>query len=377
MPVEALASTPTPVRIPPTRRELTGSWLRRMTAPYGLPAQDLLRGLLSGPHRVQVTGSPGTGLELFLNIPAQRLLAQSAGLPLSRLTALLPALTGIPERLADPSTVQAAWYMPREPWVGACPECSGRLWLTRRPVLAYPGVAGHVCRRHRRWLLADADKPTSVALQTLPEVLAAHRQHCLLVRTRPYAPQAVALAAAVVWSWQVQGWKAEAIWEDRARRVADLLECTPAAVAPHALLTYPETISVARLLSAPHWQQRLRSSASEKNAAAAALVQEIGRRVGRPWLADWLNARARVRPRSAAHTDPLQQWLDAAAAGAQAGGLWTVHQDAARPADYSDRAGLLAGSRARPVLDEARAVFLTGGWEPVAAQQSRAQVLCA
>jgi hypothetical protein len=296
MPVEALASTPTPVRIPPTRRELTGSWLRRMTAPYGLPAQDLLRGLLSGPHRVQVTGSPGTGLELFLNIPAQRLLAQSAGLPLSRLTALLPALTGIPERLADPSTVQAAWYMPREPWVGACPECSGRLWLTRRPVLAYPGVAGHVCRRHRRWLLADADKPTSVALQTLPEVLAAHRQHCLLVRTRPYAPQAVALAAAVVWSWQVQGWKAEAIWEDRARRVADLLECTPAAVAPHALLTYPETISVARLLSAPHWQQRLRSSASEKNAAAAALVQEIGRRVGRPWLADWLNARARVRP---------------------------------------------------------------------------------
>ncbi|MGW7277404.1 TniQ family protein [Streptomyces sp. NPDC054844] len=347
-----------------------------MTAPYGLPTQELLRGLLSGPHRVQVTGSPGTGLELFLNTPAQKVLAQSAGLPLSRLTALLPALTDIPERLADPSIVRAAWYVPRKPWVGTCPECSGRLWLTRRPVLAYPGVAGHVCRRHRRWLLADADKPASIALQTLPEVLAAHRQHRLLTRSHPYAQQVVAFAAAVVWSWQVQGWKAEAIWKDRARRVAGLLGCTPAAVEPHALLTYPETISVARLLSAPHWQQRLRSSTSEKEAAAAALVQEIGRRAGRPWLADWLNARARVRPRSAAHTDPLQQWCDAAAAGADAGGLWAVHQDAARPADYSDRAGLLSSSRARSVLDEARAVFLTGGWEPVSAPSNGARRSC-
>ncbi|CAL9328153.1 hypothetical protein SUDANB145_00012 [Streptomyces sp. enrichment culture] len=54
-----------------------------------------------------------------------------------------------------------------------------------------------------------------------------------------------------------------------------------------------------------------------------------------------------------------------------------MHQDAARPADYSDRAELLSHSRTRPVLDEAGAVFLTGGWEPVAAQPPRAQVLCA
>ncbi len=55
------------VRIPPVARELTGSWFRRMAAPYGLPAQDFLRGVLSGTHRVQVTGTPSSGLELFLN----------------------------------------------------------------------------------------------------------------------------------------------------------------------------------------------------------------------------------------------------------------------------------------------------------------------
>ncbi|MBY8844583.1 hypothetical protein K7864_25470 [Streptomyces sp. SP2-10] len=352
--------------MPPVMRELTGSWLRRMTAPYGLTAQDLLRGILRGPHRVQVTGTPGTGLELFLNAPAQTAVARSVGLPLSRLTGLLPTLAAAHKRLVDDKVLRAAWYTPCEAWVSSCPAC-GRAQLPEQPVLVYPGTAGQVCRRHRRWLLADASKPASIALETLPEILAAHRHHLALMRTHPRAEQVVALAAAAVWSWQVQGWKSETVWQDRLRRLAAVTGCQPAAVEPHALLTYPETITLARLLSDPRWQQRLREPAVRGAGAAGLLLQELGRRVGRPWLADWLSAQARVYRRQAALTDPLQQWLLAAADGADGDGLWTVHQAASRPTEYSDRASFLTDHRPLTVLDEARAASLTGGWEPAGA----------
>ncbi|MHC5906810.1 TniQ family protein [Streptomyces sp. S6] len=303
------ASASTLVRIPPVAGELTGSWFRRMAAPYGLPAQDLLRGILSGAHRVQVTGTPGTGLELFLNTPARTALARSTGLPLSRLTRLLPALAAPHGRLADDENLRAAWYMPGEAWVGTCPACTGRAWRPGRPVLVYPGTAGHVCRRHRRWLLAHPGSPASIPLESLPEVLTAHRRHAALVRARPDAADVVALAAAVVWSWQVQGWRSETVWQDRVRRLAAATGCTPAAVAPHALVSYPETISVARLLGAPRWQQQLRQTAAAEGAAAATelLLREISHQADRPWLADWLIAYTRAKPRTAVQTDPLDR----------------------------------------------------------------------
>ncbi|WP_326726425.1 TniQ family protein [Streptomyces phaeochromogenes] len=371
MPVQASASTL--VRIPPMAGELTGSWFRRMATPYGLPAQDLLRGILSGAHRVQVTGTPGSGLELFLNTPARTALAQSTGLPLTRLTRLLPALAAPHGRLADDENPRAAWHMPGEAWVGTCPACTGRAWRPGQPVLVYPGTAGHVCQRHRRWLLAHPGRPASISLETLPEVLTAHRHHSALARARPDAADVVALAAAVVWSWQVQGWRSETVWQDRVRRLAAVTGSVPTAVVPHALVSYPETIAVARLLGAPHWQQRLRETASAKGAGAATelLLREISRRADRPWLADWLIAYTRTRPRTAAQTDPLDRWLRrlTAADGTESDGLWTVHRAAVRPTEYSDRVGFLTDRRPRSLSEEAGAAFLTGGWEPVPSPQ--------
>jgi hypothetical protein len=340
-----------------------------MAAPYGLPAQDLLRGILSGPHRVQVTGTPGTGLELFLNTPARTALARSTGLPLSRLTRLLPALAAPHGRLADDENLRAAWYMPGGAWVGACPACTGRAWRPGQPVLVYPGTAGHVCRRHRRWLLAHPGGPASIPLETLPEVLTAHRHHSALARVRPDAADVVALAAAVVWSWQVQGWRSETVWQDRVRRLAAAMGSVPAAVVPHALVSYPETITVARLLGAPRWQQRLRETSVAEGAGAATelLLGEISRQADRPWLADWLIAYTRTRPRTAVQTDPLERWLHqvTAADGAESDSLWTVHRTAVRPTEYRDRAGFLTDRRPRGICEEAGAAFLTGGWEPV------------
>lgn len=369
--MQALASTTvsTLVRVPPVAGELTGSWFRRMATPYGLSAQDLLRGILSGTHRVQVTGTPGTGLELFLNAPARAALARSTGLPLSQLTRLLPALAAPHERLMDDESLRAIWYMPGEAWVGACPACSGRAWRPGQPVLVYPGTAGHVCRRHRRWLLAHPERPASIPLETLPEVLTAHRRHSALARARPDAADVVALAAAVVWSWQVQGWRSETVWQNRVHRLAAVTGSMPTAVVPHALVSYPETIAVARLLGAPRWQQRLRETAAAQGAGAAMelLLGEISRRAGRPWLADWLIAYTRTRPRTAAQTDPLDRWLHrlTAADRLESNGLWTVHRAAVRPTEYSDRIGFLTDRRPRSICEEAGAAFLTGGWEPV------------
>ncbi|WP_332108889.1 hypothetical protein [Streptomyces gossypiisoli] len=339
-----------------------------MTAGFGLPAQDLLKAILGGPHGVQVTGTPGTGLELFLNAPAQAALSRFTGTPLPRLTALLPSLAATHSRLVDDTIRRAAWYAPCTAWVGACPPCTGRAWLPGPSVLVYPGTSGHICRRHRRWLLARAGKPAGIPLQTLPEILVAHRRHVALVQTHPRSGDVVAFAAAVVWSWQVQRWRSETVWHDRVSRLAAVTGCTPAAIVPHALLVYPETIAVARLLGDWRWQQRLREIIIAGGAAAAERVflQEIGRRIGRPWLADWLSACTRVRPREAAGTDPLRQWLLTAADGISDDSLWAVNQAAARPSEYSDRVSFLTESSPRSMLKEARAASLTGGWEPTA-----------
>lgn len=359
----------TPVQLPPVAQELTGSWIRRMTAGYGLPAQDLLRGILGGSHGVEVTGTPGSGLELFLNAAAKRLLVRFTGMPFSRLISLLPALSASHDRLVDDAIRRAAWYRPCEAWVGACPPCAKRAWLPGRSVLVYPQAAGHVCQRHRRWLLAHAGRPASIPLGSLPEVLAAHRRHAALVRARPDAADVVGLAAAVVWSWQVQGWRAETVWQDRVRRLAAVTGCRPAAVVAHALVSYPETITVARLLGAACWQQRLRETAAAEGVGAATelLLREIGRQAARPWLADWLMACARTKSKTAVQTDPLDQWLSRliATAGTTSDSLWTVPRTAARPIEYGDRASFLTESRPRTVYEEAKAAFLTGGWEPV------------
>jgi hypothetical protein len=338
-----------------------------MSTAFGLPAQDLLRAILGGPHSIQVTGTPKTGLELFLNAPAQAALAQFTRMPLPPLTALLPSLAATHRRLADDTIRRAIWHAPCTAWVGACPPCTGRAWLPGPNVLVYPGAAGHICRRHRRWLLAHVARPASIPLETLPEILVAHRRHVTLVRTHPHSGDVVALAAAVVWSWQAQRWR-EPVWQDRLRRLAAVTGCRPVTVMPHALLAYPETIAVARLLGDWRWRQRLRESVSAAGAAAAERVflQEIGRRIGRPWLADWLSACTRVRPRATARTDPLRQWLLSAADGNSDESLWTVHQTAVRPPEYRDRAGFLTDSSPRSTLAGARAASLTGGWEPTA-----------
>ncbi|MEU0401621.1 TniQ family protein [Streptomyces sp. NPDC006197] len=356
------------VHVPPVARELTGSWLRRVALAYGLPTQDLVRGVLSGSQTVRVTGTPNTALEAYLNAPARAFLAGFTNIPLPRLHELLPGLGPTHPRLSDDNGPQAAWYCPARAWVTACPPCTGRAWSPRRPVLVYPGEVGHICRRHRRWLLADERRAVSVPLGTLPEVLAAHRDHVALSRL-PGAAGAVFLASAVVWSWQAQRWQGDRLWSQRTSALASLAGCSTAGAAAHALIAYPETIKVAGLLSSHVWQQRLRETASRHGpgAAQAQALGDVGHRVGRPWLADWLTARTRTRRLDKGEYDPLLWWLRRLThPNVPLGGeLWYVPTGLDRPVEYGDRLSFLTDARVRSVIDDARSASLTGGWEPV------------
>ncbi|MEU3401989.1 TniQ family protein [Streptomyces filamentosus] len=355
--------------MPPVAAELTGSWLRRMALASGLPAQDLVRGILNGSQTVQITGTPKTALEAYLNAPARSALARFTRVPQSRLYELLPQLGPTHPRLSDDGGPQAAWFTPAHAWVTACPQCTARAWSRRQPVLLYPGSVGHICRRHRRWLLANAHGPASVPLGILPEVMAAHRRHVALVRGVAGAAGAVAVAAAMVWSWLAQQWWiGDKLWSRRAAALASLTGCPAVSVAAHALIAYPETISVAALLSNPQWQQRLRQSASDDGlrAAKAMALEDIGRWIGRPWLVDWLTADARTRRPGAEERDPLQWWLgQLTGPNPSPGDLWCVPDSLARPVHYGDRLTFLTDLRVREVIDGAKAACLTGGWEPV------------
>ncbi|WP_405773678.1 TniQ family protein [Streptomyces sp. NBC_00859] len=365
------------VRVPPLSKELTGSWVRRLAHGYRLPAQDLLRSVITGPDGAQITGTPRTGLELFLNAPARAAFLRFSAAP-RQLTGRLPEFTRPHERVAEDLLPRAAWYMPRQAWVTACPQCSGRFATPLRPVLVYPQAAGHICPRHQRWLLADADRPKALGLHSLPEVLGAHRQHSALVRTHPQATAVMALAAAVVWSWQIQGWAQEAVWQQRTMRLAALTRCTHPAVAAHALIAYPETVAVARLLADRRWQRRLREVGGAYGCAAATglLLTELGHRTDRSWLADWLTARSRTTrtpDRGTGPDDPLQRWLARlihtgdTEPGCE-GGLWQVPRPAVRPLGYNDRTSFLIETSARTAAEEAQAASLTGGWEPAPAR---------
>ncbi|MEV8597581.1 TniQ family protein [Streptomyces sp. NPDC052012] len=362
-------------RVRPVSGEMTSSWLARLAHAYALSGQDLLRGILTGPVPPQITGVPRTGAELFLNSPARMGFSRFTGIPPDQLGGLLPEFSLAHERLTEAAPARAAWYTPRRSWVAACSACTARSGSGRHPVLVYPGRIGHICPRHKRWLLAGLRHSPAVDLTRLPEVLKAHHQHTTVVQRYPDADAVVGHAAAVVWSWQIQGWAQETVWARRTRILADLLDCEVPVVAAHPLITYPETVTVARLLGCPRRQRQLAATAAARGLQAAAdtLYAELSRCTGRPWLADWLAACTRMGPpgRSRDAVDPLQCWLQAlvhpAAGPGRRPGLWAVPPGVQRPVHYTDRSSFLCPFPARSIAEQARQRALTGGWQPPSA----------
>ncbi|MFE6162143.1 hypothetical protein ACFQ7F_24895 [Streptomyces sp. NPDC056486] len=360
------------LQVAPFQGELTSSWLARMSDTCGLHIQDLVRAALADAQPAQVTGAPQPGREVFFNRPARAAVCHFTAMPDQRLGALLPSFAGGHELLDDGfERALAAWYTPRLPWVSACSRCDSSTARASASVMMYPGSDRHICRRHRRWLLAAPGRCPTIALAQLPEVVAAHAGHMALTRTVPQAPAMVAFGAAVVWSWQVQGWALEPVWARRISVLAGQLDCSSTVVAAHPLIPYPETVAVARLLGAPAWRRHLVSTAAVHGLRTARqeLYEALARCTDRPWLADWLAAGTRLRHPAAPHPDPLEHWLacllgTTAWDGGPALPLWDLPDSIRWPGHYGVRSSCLTEVRSREITDQARHLALTGGWHP-------------
>jgi hypothetical protein len=232
----------------------------------------------------------------------------------------------------------------------------------------YVTHARHVCRRHRRWLLATWDSPSFIDLTAFPDILNAHRRHIRLARRRPdTADAALAYAHCVVWSWQTTAWAEERIWPRRAAALARLLDLNnPVHVAAHPLIPYPETIAVAELMADPAWQHHIRRTSQHfraKRQLANDVHIELARRTGRPWLPKYL-ARATPGPTTwNFSSDPLQGWLDGCMSATTRAVLWRLPNSARVSEDYSERTTALVHSGPRPTGTRAQDLGLAGGWQ--------------
>jgi hypothetical protein len=273
------------------------------------------------------------------------------------------------------------WLGPRQPWITACSGCVQRHRHhtddRAAQILRYARGADQVCVRHRRWMLAaDPDGPHSIDLTDFPEVMTAHRHHRRLLRTYPHAEHALGYAAGVVWTWRTHHGQEDLIWIRRTRTLAHAMgadERSGLAVAPHPLITYPETIAVAETLASPYWQRRLTGTDPHSQAHAntvGELRAALAHRTSRPGLIAHLKEQPKRRRRSATTPDPLNSWVTTCSSAHNTSDrsqerLWTLPAFTRFPNRYRDRMSFLTEERDQP-MRIAKELNLIDGWNPPA-----------
>ncbi|MQY16923.1 hypothetical protein SRB5_71270 [Streptomyces sp. RB5] len=142
-------------------------------------------------------------------------------------------------------------------------------------------------------------------LRNAPQIKAAQRRHVRLLRRYPHAAEAFTVAQAITASWWDEPWPEETLWPDRLRLTAPGNNLAWRGAARDAV-TYPEAVTLATLLADPGVQQRLLDGAGRHQphtpADVPGLVDELARRLERPWIADRLRA---------VTTGPLNAWVRA------------------------------------------------------------------
>ncbi|MFD4814451.1 helicase associated domain-containing protein [Streptomyces sp. NPDC058418] len=169
-------------------------------------------------------------------------------------------------------------------------------------------------------------------------MIEAHRRHVRLLRRTSAGAPAFEVARAVTGTWWEQPWPGrEQRWPARLE-VTHPAEADPGwwKVAARDLVTYPETVTVARVLANPRWQQHTVAHAHGhlpyRLGEIPALLAELAYQLQRPWLVQLLA--------NVTH-GPLFTWIhscirtraDPAPAAQQT--LWKVHSSH-RPRPLSD-----------------------------------------
>jgi hypothetical protein len=214
-------------------------------------------------------------------------------------------------------------------WGPACPACTAARTGRRMPARQYLTPAERVCARHRYWLLfLPGTSGLPVPLVRCPEVIEAQRQHVRLLRRSPAGAQAFEVARAVTGSWWEQPWPGEEhLWPSRLKATRpDDADPGWWKVAARDLITYPETVTLARLLASQPLQHHTVAEPSGhlpyRLGELPGLLAEVADQLGRPWLAHHL---------ATVTHGPLFTWahscvhIRAASTPAAQCTLWKVH----------------------------------------------------
>ncbi|MGK5450992.1 TniQ family protein, partial [Streptomyces radiopugnans] len=326
----------------PLYGELTLSFLNRLAARYHLGLRDLLAAITETDGRQNVAGMLHPDSEIHLNAQARERVCALSHVPAAVLERALPAWTRAEPHAHYPGGPAGRLTRGEEavaPWGPSCPACCAARTGRRVPARRYLAPEERVCARHRYWLLfLPGTSGLPVPLGSCPEVVDAQRRHARLLRHCPAGAQAFHVARAVTGSWWDQPWPDEEhSWPAR-------LEATRPAgadplwwkVAARDLITYPETVVLARLLADRTVQERT-VTASRRHlpyrlGELPGLLAELADRLGRPWLTHHL---------ATVTHGPLFTWAHScvhattAPAPATQKTLWAVHS-AHRPRPLSD-----------------------------------------
>ncbi|OKH92407.1 hypothetical protein AB852_26055 [Streptomyces uncialis] len=245
------SAAPGVFRVRPLPGETTASYAQRLADAYRLTLPQLLdsAGITLHGHGTL----PAT--ELHLSPAARRRLAALAGISFPHLTRALPRLA--PNDDAHDIAATAGWKRLQadlQP-VRACTLCTrhrshgatGTAWNHRPPHRL-------VCPRHHQ-AAPDPRLATTIRTQGVPELAAAHHAHQRLLR-HPRAATAWTAARAITTRWYDHQQHLTHRWHTRLTRLcATNPHLTTTGNASPALLTrdlvtYPETVALARTLAA-------------------------------------------------------------------------------------------------------------------------------
>lgn len=328
-------------RVAPLRGELTLSFLTRLAARYHLGIRDLLAAVTETDGRQNVAGMLYPDSEIHLNAQARERVCTLSRVPVVVLERALPAWTHAEPHAHYPGGPAGRLTRGEEavaPWGPACPACCAARTSRHVPARRYLAPEQRVCARHRYWLLfLPGTSGLPVPLGRCPEVVDAQRRHVRLLRRCPAGAQAFEVARAITGSWWDQPWpNEEHLWPAR-------LEATrPAGTDPgwwktaaRDLITYPETVALARLLADRTVQERTvtesRRHLPYRLGELPGLLAELAD-LGRPWLAAHLATVTHGPLFTWAHSCVRAQTTSAPAARKA---LWAVHS-AHRPRSLSD-----------------------------------------
>ncbi|MFD7838692.1 TniQ family protein [Streptomyces sp. NPDC059761] len=247
-------------RIRPLAFETNASFVERLARAHHLTTTEFLNGLRIyrpkiSPAREHDYG-PHTPTELYLNVGARACISQYTGIPETHLAHALPCWKEHRDRGSASETRPGGAIRPSDlPAVIGCPHCTVARTGQARPILRYLPHHRLVCTRHRTWALGPhtlhgVPVPHAHALlHQTPEIVLAHNAHLRLTRRwGPDADDAIAQAARLTEHWRRHAPKTEQIWPARARLIGNGEDASMWEALAREAITYPETITLARLL---------------------------------------------------------------------------------------------------------------------------------